>query len=159
MYTLPVLFFLSVSIFQTSYSQIAKQNKQTYKNKVQMSEDEWKTKLTKEQFQVLRLKGTESVFSGKYYKHNDKGDYTCAGCGNVLFLSDTKYNSGSGWPSFFDAVKGSIIFSTDYKLGYARTEICCSKCEGHLGHVFEDGPKPTGMRYCVNSVSLDFKKK
>lgn len=124
-----------------------------------MSEEEWKVKLNKEQYNVLRLKGTEPAFSGKYYKNNNNGNYICAGCGSILFLSETKYDSGSGWPSFFDAVKGAITFSTDYKLGYARTEICCANCGGHLGHVFEDGPKPTGMRYCVNSVSLDFKKK
>lgn len=124
-----------------------------------MSEDDWKSKLSAEQYRVLRLKGTEPAFTGKYYKHNEKGEYACAGCGQVLFLSDVKYDSGSGWPSFYDAIEGSITTSVDYHLGYARTEICCSKCGGHLGHVFEDGPKPTGLRYCVNSVSLNFKKK
>ncbi|CAG0953115.1 MAG: peptide-methionine (R)-S-oxide reductase MsrB [Bacteroidetes bacterium] len=124
-----------------------------------MSEENWKKKLSAEQYRVLRLKGTEPAFTGKYYTYNEKGEYTCTGCGQILFLSVTKYDSGSGWPSFYDAVQGAITTSVDYHLGYARTEICCSVCGGHLGHVFEDGPKPTGLRYCVNSVSLNFKKK
>ncbi len=123
------------------------------------SEEEWKKTLTPEQYRILREKGTEMAFTGKFYDHHEDGVYICAACGAELFSSDTKYESGSGWPSFFKPIDTSAIGETlDKSHGMVRTEIVCSKCGGHLGHVFNDGPQPTGMRYCVNSVSLDFKK-
>lgn len=122
-------------------------------------EKDWKQELTPEEYRVLRDCGTEPAFTGKYYNHKEDGTYVCAGCGAELFSSDTKYDSGSGWPSFYAALdKEAIKEVPDNSYGMRRIEIKCAKCDGHLGHVFPDGPKPTGMRYCVNSLSLDFKK-
>jgi methionine-R-sulfoxide reductase len=127
---------------------------------VQKTEEEWKKILSPEQFYVLRQKGTERPFTGKFVHHKDKGVYTCAACGAELFASDQKFDSHCGWPSFFDELKGGKIKTVvDNSHGMVRTEIMCAKCGGHLGHVFDDGPNPTGLRYCVNSVSLDFKSK
>ncbi|MBS1657054.1 MAG: peptide-methionine (R)-S-oxide reductase MsrB [Bacteroidetes bacterium] len=124
------------------------------------SEEQWRIELDPETYHVLREKGTERAFTGKFYKNKEAGTYVCRGCGTPLFTSDTKYDSGSGWPSFYDAIdKGVIETKTDYSHGMIRTEIMCAKCGGHLGHLFDDGPNPTGQRYCVNSLSLDFKKK
>ncbi|MFX0012946.1 MAG: peptide-methionine (R)-S-oxide reductase MsrB [Candidatus Hermodarchaeota archaeon] len=124
------------------------------------TEEEWKEKLTEEQYKVLRLKGTERPFTGKYWDNKEKGVYYCAGCGTPLFESKSKFKSGSGWPSFTAPIDDSNIDEeTDNSLNMRRTEVLCSKCGGHLGHVFNDGPKPTGMRYCINSISLDFKSK
>ena len=124
------------------------------------TDDDWKLTLTPEQYKVLRQCGTEAPFTGKYVNHKGNGVYVCAGCGNELFASDTKYNSGSGWPSFWDQIsKDAIETRVDTSHGMRRTEILCKKCGGHLGHVFDDGPNPTGLRYCVNSLSLDFKSK
>ena len=120
---------------------------------------DFKNKLTPEQYHVLFEKGTEAPFSGKYYKHKENGVYVCAACGNELFTADQKFDSGCGWPSFFDMKeKGTIKTNRDTSHGMVRTEITCAKCGGHLGHIFDDGPNPTGLRYCVNSLSLDFKK-
>ncbi|NCO10992.1 peptide-methionine (R)-S-oxide reductase [Candidatus Pacearchaeota archaeon CG_4_9_14_0_2_um_filter_39_13] len=125
-----------------------------------MDEDKWKKKLTKEQYRILREKGTEMPFTGKFLHNKGNGKYVCAGCGNVLFDSETKFDSGCGWPSFYDAKKGSIEFKEDKSIFMKRTEVICSKCGGHLGHVFDDAPQtPTGKRYCINSVSLGFRKK
>ena len=126
-------------------------------DKIIKTDEEWQTCLTPEQYQVLREKGTERAFTGKYYKYKAKGTYICAGCDNELFSSETKYDSGSGWPAFFDAIDPKKVNTkSDFSFGMIRTEITCAKCGSHLGHVFEDGPKPTGLRYCVNSLSLKF---
>ena len=124
--------------------------------KTKKTEKEWRKTLTPEQYQILREKGTEMAFTGKYDKYFEQGTYSCAGCGTPLFESETKYNSGCGWPAFYKSLPNTIEESPDYSFGQVRTEITCSKCDGHLGHIFTDGPKPTGLRYCVNSVSLDF---
>jgi peptide-methionine (R)-S-oxide reductase len=124
---------------------------------VQKSEEEWKAELTPEQFKVLRGKGTERPFTGKLVSNHDDGSYRCAGCGAVLFDSDTKFDSGTGWPSFTSpAVADVVELHEDRAYGMVRTEVTCRRCGGHLGHVFPDGPGPTGQRYCINSVSLDF---
>lgn len=123
------------------------------------SEEDWKKKLTEEEYRVLRQCGTERPFTGKYYNTKDKGVYLCAGCGNELFESDTKYDSGSGWPSFWAPIKPDAVGEKeDGSFFMRRTEIHCANCGSHLGHVFNDGPNPTGLRYCVNSISLDLKK-
>jgi peptide-methionine (R)-S-oxide reductase len=123
------------------------------------TEAEWKAKLDPEQYQVLRQGGTERPFTGKYWESKSKGVYRCAGCGEKLFSSDTKYESHSGWPSFFQPLAEEAIEEEDDRsYGMARTEIKCANCGGHLGHVFDDGPNPTGLRYCVNSASLELEE-
>jgi peptide-methionine (R)-S-oxide reductase len=129
----------------------------TEKEKVKKTEEEWKEFLTEKQFHILRQKGTEPPFTGELLNNKAKGKYRCAGCGEELFLSDTKFDSGSGWPSFWAPMGDeNIETQSDDSFGMRRTEIRCRKCGGHLGHVFDDGPEPTGKRYCVNSASLKF---
>jgi peptide-methionine (R)-S-oxide reductase len=128
--------------------------------KVEKTPDEWRKILSPEQYDVLRNKGTERAFTGTYWNEHRAGLYKCAGCGTPLFLSDAKFESGTGWPSFFQPVdKKNVLEITDKSYGMVRTEVECATCGGHLGHVFDDGPKPTGLRYCMNSAALKFEPK
>ncbi len=134
-----------------------KQNKDAMEFEISKSEAEWKKELTPEEYRILREKGTERAFTGAFVNHKKDGTFTCAACGNPLFSSETKYDSRSGWPSFYAPLKESNIrYFKDNSFGDSRIEVVCNKCGGHLGHVFEDGPQPTGQRYCINSASLDF---
>ncbi|MDO6518924.1 peptide-methionine (R)-S-oxide reductase MsrB [Zobellia uliginosa] len=120
------------------------------------TEAEWQKELTEAEFYVLRKAATENPFSSDLLENKEEGTYVCAACGTELFKSSTKFKSGTGWPSFYEEIKGNVAYDVDYKIGYKRTEEHCATCGGHLGHVFEDGPEPTGLRHCVNGVALDF---
>lgn len=128
--------------------------------KIVKTDAEWKAELSPEAYEVLRKKGTERAFTGKFWNHHEPGTYVCAGCGEELFTSTTKFESGCGWPSFYEQIApGKIERHEDFSHGMHRIEVTCAQCGGHLGHVFPDGPEPTGERYCINSVSIGFKRK
>ena len=164
--TLAIAFVLSSvnnstkSVHQYQLPNDSLYSEQKMNEKVVKSDKEWKNLLSDKQYHILREKGTERPFSGEYWNNHEEGKYSCAGCGQFLFESDTKFESGCGWPSFYDAAKSEhILTKDDFSYGMHRTEVLCSKCGGHLGHVFEDGPEPTGLRYCINSAALKFTKK
>jgi methionine-R-sulfoxide reductase len=168
------LLLLGIVFQQCSYSQTTPPKKETMStdnktkhtaysrtdtSKVNLSEEEWKKVLPAEVYYIARLKGTEPPGSSPYEHSKEVGTYYCAACGNPLFKSDTKFESGCGWPSFYQPIsKSSIIYAPDHSHGMVRTEVMCGRCKSHLGHVFEDGPPPTGLRYCINGVVLDFEK-
>lgn len=153
-----LLTWLSVGLVQQACGQ--QKMKTTKENTLVLSESEWKQKLKPEEYEVLREKGTEQPYTGEYEDHWEAGTYVCKGCGAELFASDTKFDAGCGWPSFYKSLnKTGIREVEDFTHGMHRIEVQCAHCGGHLGHVFPDGPQPTGMRYCINSVSLGFKKK
>ncbi len=143
---------LTISISDTIKSSVTNMS-----DKIIKTDEEWKKELTPEQYHILREKGTERAFTGKYWNHYEDGKYICAACGTELFDSDTKFESSCGWPSYFAPIDSSrIIYKEDNSFGMKRTEVMCAKCGGHLGHIFDDGPPPTGLRYCINSGALKF---
>ncbi len=153
---------LSLTTFTSACSQTPKA--ETYPTtdtpNLMKSDDEWRKQLTPEQYRVLREAGTERAFTGAYWDNHERGIYYCAACQQALFSSDTKFDSGTGWPSFYQPLeKSAVAEHSDNAFGMTRTEVVCGRCGGHLGHVFDDGPDPTGLRYCMNSVALSFEKK
>jgi peptide-methionine (R)-S-oxide reductase len=164
---LPLAFFLQCCTYSQSTKTVnmdsLNKNNPVYSNtdtsKVNMSDEEWKKILPADVYNIARQKGTERPWSSPFETLKDKGTYYCAVCGNPLFISDTKFESGCGWPSFYQPIsKSSVIYAADNSYGMQRTEVMCGRCKSHLGHVFDDGPPPTGLRFCINGVVLDFKK-
>ncbi len=153
-----VTFVLLIGIAAAAATAVAGPEPKQGKSAVEKSDKQWQKELEPAQYRVLRCSATEAPFTGKYYNKHDKGTYFCAGCGAALFSSSAKFDSGSGWPSYFQPINDAAVGEkVDMSLGTPRTEILCAKCGGHLGHVFRDGPQPTGLRYCVNSAALDFR--
>ena len=158
----PILYFLSIFLCFTScktnsQDKLQSEEKSEHNFEIVKTDEEWKSELNDMEYYVIREKGTERAFTGDLLSNKEKGTYTCRACQYELFDSKTKFKSGTGWPSFYEPLsKEKIAEDTDHILGYPRTEVMCGRCGGHLGHVFNDGPNPTGLRYCINSVSLDF---
>ncbi len=157
-----IALLVTISFTACAQKEGNKNTKQTVKSmdtfEIKKSDEEWRKQLTPVQFNILREKGTERPYTGEYDKFYEEGTYYCAACGAELFKSNTKYNSGCGWPAFYEpSVNKNIIEKKDVSIGMVRIEVLCAKCGGHLGHVFDDGPKPTGLRYCINSGSMTFK--
>ncbi|WP_066554731.1 peptide-methionine (R)-S-oxide reductase MsrB [Croceicoccus bisphenolivorans] len=152
-----VLEFLAAGAALPLFSACAKGEAKGKAYPFSLTDDQWRARLTSQEYRILREAGTERAFTSPLDKEKRKGTFLCAGCAHPLFSSRTKFDSRTGWPSFYAPLKGGVGTSTDYKLGYPRTEVHCANCGGHLGHVFDDGPPPTGKRYCMNGVAMDFR--
>jgi len=155
-YIAVMLLFLAFGCKGIAQNEKEKKSQPEEEYAVQKTDAEWRAQLTDMQYYVLRRAGTEFAFTSEWLDNEQAGTYVCAGCGTALFRSETKFKSGTGWPSFYEEIEGNVAYDVDYKIGYARTEEHCAICGGHLGHVFNDGPAPTGKRHCINGAALDF---